>query len=98
MTASGFRAVLHPGIFNIEPQRILQLSSSFWFQKFQRNQSATFRVSGVLSLLVVNTIAIAQKKHLGKLQRRQAEVRQPTVMPVEGLQASDYKCKRNLKY
>eukprot|EP00435_Cladocopium_sp_Y103_P071937 s266_g38.t2 len=28
---------------------------------------------GVLSLLVVNTIAIAQKKHLGKLQRRQAE-------------------------
>jgi hypothetical protein len=32
-------------------------------------------MSGVLSLLVVNTIAIAQKKHLGKLQRRQAEVR-----------------------
>jgi len=30
--------------------------------------------SGVLSLLVVNMIAIAQKSHLGKLQRRQAEV------------------------
>lgn len=29
---------------------------------------------GVLSLLVVNMIAIAQKSHLGKLQRRQAEV------------------------
>ena len=59
-------------------------------------------VSGVLSLLVVNTIAIAQKKHLGKLQRRQAEVRfwqnrvtilwtlnQSTVMRVEKQKASD---------
>ena len=47
----------------------------FRFQ-FQRNMLGMLRaVSGVLSLLVVNTIAIAQKKHVGKLQRRQAEVR-----------------------
>lgn len=61
-----------------QKQTLALLNAEVGCDRFQNSvpaQHAACWWSGVLSLLVVNTIAIAQKKHLGKLQRRQAEVR-----------------------